>query len=599
MTAPLNIFASDAADEDDVADLLVAQGLVTHVAELGPGPVSTADVARFRQDAARKAATVITLAERRFGIALPPSVRLPLSDVPHHLQPADPARLAVPDGADALLQRLEPALLGIEARLQAVEALAAPASLARAAGQAVADGLEGALATLEGLALTLEDRTATKEAAEPDGRNPGEALAELERRLGRIQETLDRLDETARASDAPSPEQVPDQAALLDRVEQALARTADTEALSGVLARLSGQVAEASDAQIARYDALSERIAALESGRLGGTEDIGRRLDAIDAMLRADAEPKEAEDEDDALEEVVREALADALSETVSPLLSGVEDSLAERMAAVERGLSGLVERLETGMGAEAERAARVPDATAEAMVAPLAAVESRLLARLQAVEQALADLDRPDPGQGAESVADRVLSVLSPVLTATEERLAGRVASVESALADIADIAAEPDDEGDARDTVASIVDGIAPVLADLEDRVSARIAALDRAAEAGGMPSPSLSQPDGPDPATLLRSIRNFWLAIEEALSRQGRILDRMERQAGPDPEAVLRGLDSRIEERLAEVDALLDRIVAGREAGEARPDMAVRHGLAELLAAWQRREAEGHAK
>lgn len=423
MTKAFNIFAAEDSEQADLAEILVGQGLVTHIAVIEPMDAALSDIARFRQDAARKAATVITLGPGRFGLALSPSARLPISDVPHRLEPADAAAIGLADAGLMDLSPLEPALLALEGRLATVERACAPETLAQTMQSAVSSAMSVAVEDIRALVRAAAEPS--EKAVETDDLAPvTEALGEIQAAMASLQGALSSVGDTGET----------DAATLWAEGEERLAHhvTSQMRSLEERLSRTANGLAEvASDrhqklcTQLAEQDArrddvnsgvvaqLSELLQAQTNmGRAIPTTaglakalrslllpDLARRFDAIDRRLTSD------EGQDAGVASLSQDDLTNAILTHVAPRLDALETHMSGQGSSAEPAHTEQVRRLD-------EICARLLE-----VVAQHDAQTSADLQNLQAVVEAQAQ----EAAIQAEALLPKLEELGSSTITATD----------------------------------------------------------------------------------------------------------------------------------------------------------------------------------
>ena len=482
--------------------LLRRHGLISHVARL-PDDTPPAEAARFQREASGVARNLIPLSALRFGVLLDTPDR-PLSTVAYQLENAQPAPAATPAPADAAVPGRGPG--GTEAG-------------AGADGAALSARLDRIEAWLEGLAPdTVADRLAP-------------ALDALVAR--RIEALEDRL---RAGRPAPAPKPAPKPASAPEPYPQARV-DAFWSGLEEALRLLHDQIVRLEAAAQAPQGGGAEAIAELESAVALGFEAAGEAREANHAALEGRLAALER---DAAAPERIGEALA-PISERLDGLerrlaaggnaedaASAVGHRLAEALAPICERLSEIERRLDAGPGAAAteEEHAAARGAGVEA--------HAELVSAIAALGDGLAAL-----------IDDRLPAGAVGRIAAAPDRLDERL---DTALAAAARIEARLDAPGAAEQPA----EGRGSLVADLDGRFDA----LARRLEArGGLLSETLE--------TSHRSIKNFWLATEDALGRLNAALGRLEPPGDGAPAPGGAGRDETPAAPLEAIAARLDRI------------------------------------
>jgi len=523
--------SSDAGDvrPEGHEAILARHGLISHVAVLAP-ETTEAEAAQFQREAARVARNVMPLAPRRFGVLLAPNAGT-LSSIGHGLQAVTGA--AGKDVRDAAALPAE-APAGTIEPVDARTATGAPFS--DAAAPAVHDG--------------------ETEPRGPSGAAPGEAcLAAIEARLDAltpdalaaglapmIDEMVARRMEGLAAEVAAS---LPQAAALpedrvgafWDGLEEALRLLhATVQHLDSVTSRPSeGPEAGLRDAIEDLEATVALGFEAAGEAREATLDAVMARLDAAEARTPHDPKPLDRSTLDAALKPVVE--TLEGLRAAADPIGS----------AALTDALADLHARLDAAEArADAHEANR--NAALDAVRSDLAATSGQLGAIRQALDSR-ADAERTPPGP----VPDQLEAGLS-TLTQVAERLEAAIKAWPEASAAPA-IQAQDDPR---LDQLSATLKGLA---SDLRDK--------------GGLLSGSVE--------TAHRSMKNFWLAAEDAVGRLDGALVRLA-SAAEASERVEPGRMGHLESRL---DGLAADLAALRE--DQRP---LRQAAAELVAAEARR-------
>jgi len=517
----MNIFASLDVDGEDGPPAPTSRSVVrtfvpetgpalTHLADLGAAAHDPAAVAQFRQDAAAVALSLVSLADGRIGLCLPAAVRLPLSSVPHRLLLAAQAERPAP-----AQDPMAPMLAAIEARLHALESVADPANLETRLAEIIARQVDP-LAAL----LTVPTQV--------DLSGIESALRDVATILTQMQARSHAQHEEAQAA----------QTAVCTAIEHVADRTGQ-EAIAAALARLEAAPS---------LTPLLEAVPHLPSAR--SQEDVLAaltRLEAVptaaglDAVLQAcsrlEAQPS-------------TQAVIDALPQvadrkTQSDILSVLRDLATRREPESLEPLQGALARLEAR-----------PDY--EAVLTAIERIEAA--PGIQPVLTALADTEAAVRRQ-----VDQGLQALAAASTHAESQQAALVTGpdMKVALTELETVL------GRRIDTAVATVD-----LNIVQATVGAEFSAVRSALETICERLPETEAEGGVrDVTTLLRSSRNFWLAMEASLSRQSQLLEQMEAILGDGTDGsrrLLQGLEtgfaemrSALDARRPESDALVVRL------------------------------------
>jgi hypothetical protein len=550
--------------------LLRRHGLISHVAIL-PDDASPELAARFQSQASRVARNLIALAPRRFGVLLDAPER-PLSDI-----------------AYTLLSDLDGPRSDMDTPGATDEGAARPGAVIEDAAPDHAD-TTGAPPRDPTDTATLSDVTALSP-HHPAGADMTETVAP-EAATADTDATdadpPDTPDNVVKAQDTAQDE--PAAFTEPSRADASAPRPADTEEIHSDTDRSNMPWVPASDL-MERLDRIEARLDAMDVdglvvAALPEVDDLfAARLEALEQRLlaRAPAPP-------DPLPADRVQAFWDGLEQALRLLHAQLSDlgGLAKRLEpAADANDAGKLGDLEMAVALGFEAAGEAREANQAALDARLGSLDSDAAARAERLRAGLAGLaDRIGALEGAlaarssknDSDAALVAAIGSMgdgIAALIDERLplaepgdaaadAGRLdrisAQADETLAALGRLdtrlvhleAAMPSPEADATGDTAS-----------LEQRIDALAARLE---ERGGILSDALE--------TSHRSMKNFWLAAENALGRLDAALDRQGDAAPP---------GSAIDERLDAIDARLARSES--------EGAGLRLALAELLARAER--------
>lgn len=556
----------------DHEELLRRHGLISHVAILSED-ASPELAARFQSEASRVARNLIALAPRRFGVLLDAPDR-PLSDIAYTLLPdregplADRATpSATDDGAATSGAVVQDAATGQAGAEVLPEAAAAGDAAARSPHHPAGTDMTDTLTPAADAPDTDVPEADSPDAGPPD--NPATIVA-----------AQDVVHDGSVHPTEPSRLDAPSSASHVTETEATHPGTDRSDLPGGA----ASDLAERLDRIEARLDTMD--VDGLVATALPPVDDLlAARLEALEQRLLARApalaDPFPAERV---------ETFWDGLEQALRLLHAQLSDlgGLAERLeATADASGAGKLGDLELAVALGFEAAGEAREANQAALAAELGSLEGDAAARAERLQAGLSGLsDRIGALEGALSA-----------LPSKNDRDAALVAAIGSmgdgiaALIDERLPLAGPGDapaDGGRLDRLAAKADRMLAALGELDTRLGNLEAA---------MPSP---QADGPgDTASLEqrfdalaarleerggilsdaletshRSMKNFWLAAENALGRLDAALDR-QGDAAP--------TGSAIDERLDAIDARLAR--------SERESAGLRLALAELLARAER--------
>ena len=548
--------------------LLRRHGLISHVAIL-PDDASPELAARFQSEASRVARNLIALAPRRFGVLLDAPDR-PLSGIAYTLlsdRDGPLSDMATPGATDDGAAR--PGAFVEDAAPDHAGALPCDLPDGAAPGDAAALGLyPRADADMAETVVPYNDAPDTDAPDTPDTAveahtetqdtaHDGPAAsaepwhAEAPSSVPRPAETEEIHSDTDRFDLPGGP--ASELAGRLDRIEARL----DALGVDGLVAAALPAI---DDLLAARLEALEQRLLARVPAPAdpfppervqtfwGGLEQALRLLHAQLSDLGDLAERLEAAPDANGAGRLGDLEMAVALGfEAAGEAREANQAALDARLGSLDRGATARAESLQAGLAGLADRIGALEGALAArpskndrdaALVAAIGSMGDGIAALIDE------RLPLAEPGDAAADGGrlDRLSAQANETLAALG-RLDTRLVDLEAAM---------PSTEADATGDTAS-----------LESRIDALAARLE---ERGGILSDALE--------TSHRSMKNFWLAAENALGRLDAALDRQGDAAPP---------GSALDDRLDAIDARLAR--------SERDGAGLRLALAELLARAER--------